>query len=382
MCEFRTGEVISTTHRTINQTVQNKLHNQTDEYRNKSKRFVKHNRKRLVRYGILTSNVALLVIVLTFVVKSSPAQNSIVQPETISNGKALATAPVDQLSSADIAVHVARLTGLPESTAVINYADTINVQLTVATANDSVIAKPQVVSTDLKSRHDIIEYAVQPGETVATLSSKFNVTSDTIRWSNGLSGDSIPAGKVIFVLPGVNGIIHRAVAGDTPESLASRFQGNKDQIVAYNDAEDGLPIGAYVIIPGGLPISNSRSSRTAGVTGGYSSGFSAVYGYNGYDPGWCTWYAASRVAVPNNWGNANTWDNYAALSGWVVSPVPRPGAIGQSNAGWAGHVGIVEAVSPDGTMIKYSDMNGLAGFGRVGYSDWAPASRFNNYIYR
>jgi len=34
-------------------------------------------------------------------------------------------------------------------------------------------------------------------------------------------------------------------------------------------------------------------------------------------------------------------------------------------------------------MIKYSDMNGLAGWGRVGYSDdWVPASKFPHYIYR
>jgi surface antigen len=87
------------------------------------------------------------------------------------------------------------------------------------------------------------------------------------------------------------------------------------------------------------------------------------------------------VAVPNNWGNANTWDNYAALSGWTVSSVPRAGAIAQSDAGWEGHVAYVEAVSPDGTQMKYSDMNGLAGWGRVGYSDWVPANRFPHYIY-
>jgi surface antigen len=49
---------------------------------------------------------------------------------------------------------------------------------------------------------------------------------------------------------------------------------------------------------------------------------------------------------------------------------------------WWGHVAVVEAVSPDGTMIKYSDMNGLSGFGRVGYSDWVPATTYQNYIYR
>jgi surface antigen len=119
--------------------------------------------------------------------------------------------------------------------------------------------------------------------------------------------------------------------------------------------------------------------------GFYSSsiGFAAVYGGNGYDYGWCTYYAASRVAVPNNWGNASTWDDYARLSGWTVSSRPVAGAVAQTDyaAGGLGHVAYVEAVSDDGTMMKYSDMNGLAGWGRVGYSGWVPISTFPHYIY-
>ena len=116
-------------------------------------------------------------------------------------------------------------------------------------------------------------------------------------------------------------------------------------------------------------------------TSGYAFGGSAVYGYNGYDFGYCTWYVANRISVPANWGNANSWDNYAPSSGWTVSSVPSAGAIGQSNRGSEGHVAVIEAVSDDRTMIKYSDMNGLAGWGRVGYSDWVSTSKFPHYIY-
>jgi surface antigen len=110
-------------------------------------------------------------------------------------------------------------------------------------------------------------------------------------------------------------------------------------------------------------------------------GFSPQYGNNGYVYGYCTYYVASRISVPKNWGNANTWDNYAQVSGWTVSSVPRVGAILQTDTGWAGHVGIVDAVSDDGSMILATDMNGWAGFGRVG-SKWVPASTYPHYIYR
>ena len=93
---------------------------------------------------------------------------------------------------------------------------------------------------------------------------------------------------------------------------------------------------------------------------------------------------ASKIAVPSNWGNANTWAYYASLSGWHVGPIPSVGAIAQTPyaAGGQGHVAIVDAVSANGTMIKFSDMNGLAGWGRVGYSGWVSASLFPNYITR
>jgi surface antigen len=91
---------------------------------------------------------------------------------------------------------------------------------------------------------------------------------------------------------------------------------------------------------------------------------------------------ANRIKVPTNWGNANTWAYYARLSGWTVSSRPIPGAIAQNpNMSYWGHVAFVEEVSPDGTMMKYSDMNGLAGWGRVGYSNWVPISTYPNYIY-
>jgi surface antigen len=269
------------------------------------------------------------------------------------------------------------MTRLPEASAVVNEADSVNAQLAVASTDEKVISKPQVVSTALKSVKDLQSYVTVAGDTVSNLASKFGVSSDTIKWSNDLTSDSLPAGKELWISP-VNGIVYVVKANDTAESLATKYKANKDQIIAFNDAEvSGLPIGKRIVIPDGT-IATTRS--TASYTS-YAYGFTPTYGFNGYDPGWCTWYVASRIAIPTNWGNANTWDNYAALSGWIVSKTPVPGAIGQTDAGWAGHVAVVEAVSEDGTMIKYSDMNGLAGFNHVGYSDWVSISKFQNYIY-
>jgi surface antigen len=201
------------------------------------------------------------------------------------------------------------------------------------------------------------------------------VSANSIKWSNKLTGTNVPVGTKL-VIPPVNGVVYTVKAGDTPASLASRYQANADLIISYNDAEiSGLKPGDQIIIP------NGQVAAPVVSYGFFVATYSGFGGANGYDYGYCTWYVANKVAVPTNWGNANTWDNYAALSGWTVSSVPRVGAIAQSDGGFLGHVAYVEAVSADGTMIKYSDMNGLAGWGRIGYSDWVSVSRFPHYIY-
>ncbi|HSH55686.1 MAG TPA: CHAP domain-containing protein, partial [Candidatus Limnocylindrales bacterium] len=200
-------------------------------------------------------------------------------------------------------------------------------------------------------------------------------------WSNGLTSNAVNAGQAL-VIPPVNGIVYTVKAGDTPESLANKYKASAEQIIASNDAEiAGLKPGERILIPNGLqpaPVVNVRAA-----TSGFAWGSSAIYGFNGYTFGYCTWYVANRVTVPANWGNANTWDNRAPMSGWVVGSIPKVGAIGQTDRGAEGHVGVIEAVSEDGTMIKYADMNGIAGWGREGRTtDWVSAAKFEHYIYQ
>ena len=77
--------------------------------------------------------------------------------------------PLDQLSSATIALTVARLDNLPEATPIMNQADSETALLSVAPTNDSVIAKQQVVATDYVSNKDIKTYVVQPGDSIASI---------------------------------------------------------------------------------------------------------------------------------------------------------------------------------------------------------------------
>jgi surface antigen len=272
---------------------------------------------------------------------------------------------------------------MQELTSVRNQADSDSLTLNIVPNDTIAVAKPQIVTTAQKSKQDIRSYIAQPGDTVSGLATKFGVSAESIKWSNGIPGNIVTSGAKLSIPP-VNGIVYTVKAGDTPASLASRYQADANQIIAYNDAEiGGLKPGEQIIIPNGriaAPVATYSYSTIP--TARSLSSFMPTYGGNGYDYGYCTWYVANRIGVPGNWGNANTWDNYASLSGWIVSSTPVPGAIAQTDRGFEGHVAYVEAVSEDGTMIKYSDMNGVAGWGRVGYSDWVPISRYPHYIYR
>lgn len=351
-------------------------------------RSLKKSRKKLVRYGLITVNFAVLMTVALFVIGNRGSGESVSQSNAIiNNSKAAATSPLDQLSSADIAVHVAKLTQLDidETTSVTNTADSVKAQLTLSSVDNSYINKPQVIGSALPSNKDIKKYAAQAGEKISDIAAKFGVTSDSVRWSNALSGESVPAARQL-VIPPVNGIVYTVKAGDTPESLAQRYQANKDQIIAINDAEvGGLKVGTQIVIQDGVqPVTRIPAASRASTS--YSYGYAKpVYGANGYTFGYCTWHVANRriqigKPLPSNLGNATTWYAVARNMGMPTGTQPQAGAVlwdtNTRLAGGLGHVGFVEKVNEDGSILV-SDMN-YPKWGAVTYRT-IPPSQFGSY---
>lgn len=342
-----------------------------------------HN-KRVVRVSLVVCNVLLLATIGFFTLRGSGAQD-VLSRSVLSTSK---TNPIDQLSSAEIAANVAQSVALAETISVKNNADSVSSELAITPADSLAVAKPQAVGTSTKTKDDIVDYTVQPGENVASISSKFNVTSESIMGSNNLRNNNVAAGTVL-VIPPINGLVYTVKAGDTPESLAQRYRSNKEQIIAFNDVElTGLKVGERIIIPGG--------QQPAPVV--VSQRFVATFGYNGYDYGWCTWYAADRRAklgraVPANFGDAWTWDDRAAAAGYTVNRSPAAGAVAVTSSNRRpGHVAIVEQVNADGSIwisemnsrgqVSMTDSRPAGGWGKV---DWkligADQARTINYIH-
>ena len=118
---------------------------------------------------------------------------------------------------------------MPETTAVANQADSETALLAIAPANNSVIAKPQVVATNYVSNKDIKDYVVESGDTVTSIAQKFGLSANSILWSNNISGDVVTPGVKLLVPP-VNGIVYTVKAGDTPATLAQKYQSDQNLI--------------------------------------------------------------------------------------------------------------------------------------------------------
>lgn len=326
---------------------------------------------------------------------NNPNSGAAVKQSSLSGAnQASAASPLDQLSSADIAVHAARLTNLPEQDAITNQADSEATQLSITANENNVVAKPQVVATSLKSARDIKIYVAVAGDTIGGLAAKFGVTSDSIRWSNGLRTEQIDAGKEL-VIPPVTGVVYTVRAGDTADSLAQRYSTSKEQILADNDAEtQGITTGQRVLIRGGIqPVIRAAAPTTN--YGGFAAPARASYGYNGYDYGYCTWYVANkRIAagrvMPTNLGNASTWGTRAAAYGLATGRTPQIGAAVVTSTRGAGHVAFVEQINDDDSVwvsemnssgqVSMTDTNRAGGWGRVDFK-LIPAGAANSYTY-
>ncbi len=247
---------------------------------------------------------------------------------------------------------------LPVTGLIINEADSVSADLNDPVSIQDAVLKPQILSSDIKTKEDILEHSVVNGDTLASLAVLYGVTSDSIKWSNNLTANNLKAGTTL-VVPPINGIAYSVKSGDTADTLGKKYNVPAEQITQFNDAElVGLVAGERIVIPGGTVKVVVAPRSSTPYYANFAFGNSAVYGYNGYVPGYCTWYVANkRIQIgrplPANLGNAATWDNYAP-QGWDRSP--RAGDAVVTAERGAGHVAFVEQVNEDGSVLV-SEMN-------------------------
>lgn len=252
-----------------------------------------------------------------------------------------------------------------------NYV-TVSVMKEISQTSTDKIEKPNLVNTNIS--RGVQTYVVAEGDTMQSIANKYHISTDQIRWSNGLKTTDVSVGDILK-LPTVAGIVYTVKSGDTIDGVADKYGSAAAQIVAYNDLESSsLAEGMQIVLPGGsLPVTE-RPEYVRTYTYSYSyygstsdrQGMRVVneginlynrdYG-NQFAYGQCTWYAfwwrgAHGNPLPTSLrGNANVWARNAAALGLRVDHNPEVGAVFQTPTGWYGHVGVVLAVNGDGSIL-------------------------------
>ncbi len=268
------------------------------------------------------------------------------------------------------------------------------------------IEKPNI--TDITVSRGVVEHVVADGESMDTIAAKYGVSTDEIRWSNGMKDTDVSPGDLLYI-PSVSGIVYTVKSDDTIESIAEKYGSNVAEIIALNDLEvSGIGEGMRIVIKNGslpeterpeyvpprrtttynytyLGDSSSRQNVQVIATGFYDSAYSYPNPNPGV-PGWCTWYAWYwRATSPLSLGelghegrNANTWNYNYSYRG--VGNTPAVGAVFQSpyGGGGYGHVGVVVGINDDGSIVV-QEMNYAGRY--VVTQATIPASSVGNFNY-
>ncbi len=351
----------------------------------------KHGIKRALPY-FLSFAAVMALVVLGSLNKTMDSNNSGSSMESIASNNYNVSA--DQLSEFYIVSELASSMQLPTAEAVnVNY-NSLSVLRDIAQTTTDKIEKPDIVDTSSLTHGGFATHTVAEGESLDSIASEYGVTVTQIRWSNGLSSTDVSAGTELRI-PVAPGILYTVKAGDTVSSVAEKYNSTVEAIIAYNElsSTNALTEGTVILLPSGELPEDERPehSNTTYVTPSTVTSAPAYTNHtywtssNPMPYGWCTYYAWGRRSdmggqwvLPGGLGNANMWA--AALSGsYRIDRTPEPGAVFQTYAGYYGHVGIVDSVNADGT-ITISDMNGIAGWGRVGTAT-IPQSVWSGYTY-
>ena len=95
-----------------------------------------------------------------------------------------------------------------------------------------------------------IEHEVQDGETLQTISKKYNISLETVKFANNLTANSVTKGQILKIPP-VEGTLHNVAKGDTLEKLSRRYNVPIQTIVDFNyiDSPYLLTEGQVLTIP-------------------------------------------------------------------------------------------------------------------------------------
>ena len=177
-----------------------------------------------------------------------------------------------------------------------------------------------------RPRSQPIEYEVLSGDAVFSIAQKFNISPETLLWSNYavLRDDphTLDVGQILRIPP-TNGILYEWKEGDTLEGVANSFKATADDILNWSGnnldlTNPEIEPGELVMVPGGrrefqqwvVPTYAVGRSGTTSLPGGCEISGSVIYG-----GGWFSWPTDNRFLSGNDFWSGHLAIDIAAATG-------------------------------------------------------------------
>lgn len=227
--------------------------------------------------------------------------------------------------------------------------ETENNDLAIIQENSLLAPNSPLIGDIFRSfRKEVVTYLVESGDNPEKIALSFGLNTNTLLWANNLKdGDLIRPGDKLIILP-INGVRIKVGSGETVGSLAKKYQGKSEEIIAFNSlpADGSLKVGDFIIIPGGEMPAPPKPKITAPryassvqradwliiPTSGRNWG--RIHGFNGVD-------------ISNDCGTPI----YAAAAGRVIT---------SDGIGWNGGYGkYIKIQHPNGVTTVYAHASSL-----------------------
>lgn len=160
-----------------------------------------------------------------------------------------------------------------------------------------------------KSRSQIENYEVKPGDSLEKIAKLFDVSIDTIKWANDLKTDVIKPGQILKIPP-MTGVVHKVVSGDTVYSIAKKYGVPAQNIVNFiwNEFADpdtfALTPGQIIFVPEGVikpTPAPSYSKFVASIQAGKKGSSNFIWPTSGVITQYYVWYhKALDIANPSS----------------------------------------------------------------------------------
>lgn len=107
-------------------------------------------------------------------------------------------------------------------------------------------------------------YTVEQGDTLSEIAETFDVSMNTIRWENNLSGNTISIGQKLNILP-VTGVKHVVKSGDTVNKIADKYEAEAEDVFIFNDIskDSVLKTGDIIFVPNGIIKSVATTTKSS-----------------------------------------------------------------------------------------------------------------------